>query len=356
MKGKRKLCRPAKEKRKKVFPADPLPLDALKHADATIKFRAGQVILPQMALNDLTTDISLKKGHLKVKPLKATIGGGTLDGRLELEPRGKAALMEAELKVDRLDLGKMLKDLEVTEALEGNLDVDVGVKGSGRSVAALMAGLDGETSVVMGKGSVDNKYIGLLGTDLSSGVLRLLNPFQEGEKHTVINCFVSRFDIKDGLAKSTALVFDTSSMTVVGKGNVNLKTEKLDLSIKPAPKEGIAGTVGLSLTELAKPFKLGGTLAKPSLKIDPAQTALTIGKAFGGMTLFGPVGIVSALASGPAGDENRCLAAIEAAKKGGEVPEEKKPEEKKGVVEKTTEGVEEGLEGIGDQFKKLFGK
>ena len=77
--------------------------------------------------------------------------------------------------------------------------------------------------------------------------------------------------------------------------------------------------------ELAKPFKLGGTLAHPTLVVDPEQTLVAIGKAVGGMILLGPAGVLAALASASPGDKNPCLTAIEAAKKGRKVSGEKKP-------------------------------
>lgn len=344
---------------KRVFPGDPLPLDALKQADGTVNIRAGQILLPKLAVKDLTADIILKRGQLIVNPIKAAIGGGTLNGRITLQPRGRAAEMNTQIKIEGLKLGSMLKELNITDALEGNLDVGFNLKGRGVSVAALMAGLDGHTSVIMSNGRINNKYVGLLGGDLSSSVFRLLNPAKEKADHTTINCLVSRFDIKKGIADSTALVFDTERMSVVGEGKINLKSEKLDLSLKPMPKEGVGssglGKISMSLGELAKPFKLGGTLAEPSLALDPAQAAITLGKAIGGTALFGPVGIAASLVSRGSGDENPCLAAIEAAKKG-----VKKPMKGKGVVEKSTESVGEGVKGMGEEIgkglKKLFGK
>ena len=353
-KAEEKLDRP-----KRLLPDAPLPLDALEQVEGTIKIRAGQILLPKLAVNDLTTDIILRGGHLSVNQIKAAIGGGTLSGRITLQSRGKAAAMTIQIKVDGLKLGSMLKELNITDVLEGNIDIGINLKGRGQSVAALMAGLEGHTSVIMSKGRINNKYIGLLGGDLSASVFRLFNPAKEKADYTTINCFVSRFDIKKGLADSTALVFDTDRMSVIGEGKIDLKTEKLDLSLKPVPKEGVGssalGRLSMSLGELAKPFKLGGTLAEPSLALDSTQAAIALGKAIGGVALFGPIGIATALVSRSSGDENPCLAAIEAAKKGA-----KKPVKKKGVVEKSTERVTEGVkgagEGIGRGLKKLFGK
>ncbi len=100
----------------------------------------------------------------------------------------------------------------------------------------------------------------------------------------------------------------------------------------PSPKKGVGisgvGKLSLSLAELAKPFKLGGTLANPSLAIDTTQTVITLGKAVGGVTLFGPVGIAAALAGGRSGDKNPCFAAIEAARQGAKISGGNKPDQK----------------------------
>jgi hypothetical protein len=107
---------------------------------------------------------------------------------------------------------------------------------------------------------------------------------------------------------------------------------------------------------LSKPFKLGGTLASPSLAIDPTETAITLGKAFGAGALFGPAGVAGALVGGSSGDKNPCLTAIEAARKGVRTSEVEKPEKGKGTSGQATEGTREGVKDIGKELKKLFGK
>lgn len=340
---------PAAVKKEKLFPDDPLPLKALNRADADFTFKAVEIMLPRLAFNDLNVHAFIEKGHLTVKTLKAVIGGGNLDARLDLLPRGETAAMTAAMKITGLDLGRMLHEPGAGEMIEGRLDMDLSVSGRGGSTAEIMAGLNGKTIVVMGKGSINNKYIDMLGADLSSGLFRVLNPIKEKDEYSEFNCFVSGFGIKNGLANVTALVFDTKAMSVVGKGRINLKTEELDLGLRPSPKKGlktgITGKLSLSLGELARPLKLAGTLADPSLTVDPTQTAITLGKAVGGALLFGPVGIAAALASESPDDKNPCLTAIEAAKKGVRGSGDKKPDKEKGVVE-----------GMGDKIKGLFGK
>jgi hypothetical protein len=297
-------------------------------------------------------DIVLKDGSLTVKPLKAVLGKGSMDGSFHLQSQGKVASLAIVFKINKLDISYLTEGHKSMGSLEGNLDADIDLRGQGASIAGLMRGLNGKTVLVMGKGRIDNKYIELLGGDLSSSLFRLLNPFRKETQYTSINCFVSGFNIKDGVASTTAFALNTDYMVVVGEGEINLKTERLDLSLKPVPKQGIGtrftGKLNVSLSELTRPFKLGGTLAHPSLAVDLTRTAITLGKAIGGEMVFGPVGIAAVLIGSSSGDENSCMAAIEAAKKGVRV--------KKGLVGGVTEGAEDVLKGAGKELKKLFGK
>ncbi|MFC1811474.1 AsmA family protein [Thermodesulfobacteriota bacterium] len=342
-----------KPKRDKVFSGDPLPIELLTSVNAEARLRIGRLLAPKLAVNDLVADMTLQNGYLKLKPLKAIIGGGTLNGFVDLKPKQKTANMILALKIDQLDVGKMLQDLNITDLLYGKIDADINVRSYGESVAALMARLNGNTRITMKSGRINNKHINLLGGDLSSGVYRMVNPVKEKTDYTEINCLVSLFDIKDGVADSTALVLSTDSMNVIGDGKIDLKTEKLDISLKPVPKEGVAG-VSFSLGELTKPFKLGGTLANPGLAIDTTQAAIAIGKAVGGVALFGPIGIAAALAGSKSDDENPCLTAIESAQKGVKTSEDQ-PAEEKGTVQKTVDGAKEGIKGFGKKIKGLFG-
>jgi hypothetical protein len=74
------------------------------------------------------------------------------------------------------------------------------------------------------------------------------------------------------------------------------------------PKEGLGtketGKVSVSLSDITKPFKLGGTQANPSLGISPERAAKTISHA-----LLGPAGWASLFVSGPSGKESPYAAA-----------------------------------------------
>ena len=276
---------------------------------------------PHLSLADFQAEGKLQEGNLWVHRWQFRMSRGMLNGHFSLRPQGEGTAFALMMKINQVDTGSLFRELETKQILEGKLDAEVELSGRGRSVAEWMAGLNGRTSAVMGQGRLQNKYLDLLGTDLAQSLLRLINPFRKEEDSTAFNCFVSGFEIKNGLATCSALVLDTPHMNVVGGGEINLQDEELNLSLQPSPKKGIGteglGKITMSLGQLAKPFKLGGTLAHPSLAIDTRRAITTIGKAVGGVVLFGPAGVLAALAGTSSGDKNPCLAAVEVAKRGG---------------------------------------
>jgi uncharacterized protein involved in outer membrane biogenesis len=335
----------------KVFPDDPLPIDFLKALDADVKVAAEKILVPHLVLEKLQVDGRLKDGTLVLKPLKAVIGGGSLDGFVNLRSEGGEAALATAIKIDRFDVGLLLKEFGVTDLFEGKVDMILDLQGKGNSVASLMSGLSGKTEAIMNKGRVDRRFIDLLGAGVSGNLLQLLNPFKQQAAEMQLNCFVNFFDIKNGLAKSTALALDTSFITVVGEGTVNLKSEELNFAFNPMIKDtlGTKGAGDWGLGDLSRPLKLTGTLAKPALDVSAGQTSLVVGKILRGEL----AGLAGSIAGGKGAEQDFCLAAIETAKRGGK---EAPPRKEKGAVERTTEGVKGATDQVRDTFKKIFGK
>ncbi|MGD8258530.1 MAG: AsmA family protein [Desulfobacterales bacterium] len=337
-------------KNNKVFSAEPFNLQPLQQVDAVVSVRADQILTHRTALDKFHLALSLKNGHLIIKPLTTKIGGGDLSSGLDLLAKGNHANLTTKITAKKIDFGEMLKKLGIAQDLDGILDVNINLKGQGKSVAALMAGLNGDVVVIVSEGQMPVKYLDLVGADITTSFIKIINPLEKKIERATINCVVCDFNIKDGLAKSDVLVIDDPDKTLLGTGSINLKTEALDFGIYTKPKEGIGtretGKVSVSLSEITKPFKLGGTLAKPSLGISPERTAKTVG-----LALLGPAGWAALFMSGSSGKENPCAAALKVAGEG--TPKKTATSDKEKEQKDTTEKKKEGL---GSKLKNLFSK
>ena len=215
-----------------------------------------------------------------------------------------------------------------------------------------MADLNGSIIMTIIDGRVASKYLDLIERYLSSNALRLLNPFQAKREFAPVNCFVNNIQIKDGMA-DVKLLLDTDQTSIFGLGDVNLKTEQLNLGIKPTPKKthGLSGVAGVSfsLKELSQPFRLGGTLTRPSLAIDPGRTALALGKLAGALAL-GPVGLAAFFGDISVGKQDPCPLALEAVSQDSRPADDGKKENQASDKESKKEKKSGGF------FRRLFGK
>jgi len=336
----------------RVFSAAPLPLAELQAIDIDIKLRNKQILLPRLALDDVILDVLLKNGDLAIEPFDFSIGGGKADVQFALRSQEQPAALTTALDINQLEIGPMLDTLGYERSVEGNVDAAFNLDSTGDSIAALMAALNGNTRITMSNGKAASQYLDLLAKYLGSGILQMLNPFEEKREFTPVNCFVNTIGIKDGLA-DVKILLDTDRTSIFGAGDVNLKTERLDLGIKPTPKKGaLPANISFSFNQLSQPFRLGGTLAHPSLAIDPGRAAFVVGKMAGALAL-GPFGIAAFFADISVGKKDPCATAMEAIERKEEASAKKTDTagEKKGAAdEKKKEKKSGGF------FNRLFGK
>jgi len=282
----------------RVFDKEPLPLAALRLADADITLHAALVKGAAITPRNLAAHLTLDDGTLRIKPFAFDLDGGHVGGNLELSSRQTPALLALDFDAKHLELGRLLFLLSGDDILEGRGDLAVTAHGGGASVRAIMATLGGTSSLVMGHGIIKNRYADLVGAD----VFREAFAWTQGKQDTKLICMVSRFDIRNGLATSRDLLIDTEDVTIVGEGTVNFASERLDLELTPRPKE-------ISLLNLAMPLDIGGTFRRPSFQ--PNRLAMAKDVAKGVATWINPLFALVPMVLASADDKTPCIAAIE---------------------------------------------
>jgi len=334
----------------KLFSADPLPLDGLKAVNATVNYKAKQIVVQPFPLSNVLVNLSLRGGKLAIEPLTAKVAEGLLNSVVKLDSARKVPALTITLDGKGIGLGDALKATGSTDLLEGSpLDASVNLRGKGQSVAALMGSLNGVVKVVLGDGKINNKAFDMIGGDLVSATFTALNPLAKKDPFTVLKCGVVYSKIKDGQATiDKGIAFETSAMNVIGSGTVDLKAEQLDVGIKTEPREGLGVNVG----GLASVVRLGGPLSAPGVKVDPlgaGKAALSVGTAIatGGLSL-----LVGGVVDRATADGAPCDTAlgIKSAAKPAPQPTEQQPAAQE--QPKSPGGV---LEGIGKGLGGLFG-
>lgn len=337
-----------------VFRDDPLPLDGLQAADAEITLKAALLRLQEnMELADLDLTLSLQSGRLAVQPLTAGFSGGRIEARVDLDGGQTTPPLTALLTVDDLDYGRLLQTMGIDDTVAGTMDVDVDLKGAGASMREIASSLNGRSEIVSNEGVITNKLLKIVAVGLGD----VLGPLLGGDDDARLNCMISRFDIRNGMATSQAMVVDTEQFTVSGGGTVNLRAEELNLTFDTATREA-------SIASLAVPFNVTGTLASPSVAPDPLGTALGIAKTAG--MVINPVAGIGVLigdkvAGSAGGGDNPCVVAVDESAGGAAEPSviesvtEGAGDAVGGAVGGAAEGAADAVEGAVEGIKNLFG-
>lgn len=271
----------------RIFPNQPLPVQALQALNVDLALQAGKLAAGELELTNMVTELHLNSGRLSIKPFSTGLAGGTVEGEVSLDTTGKIPAVLLNMTARQVELGKLGTHTIMTG---GKSDMKVNLRGQGNSVRALMASLTGETVLSVGEGKLQNKAMNWAAGDLLFQVLGALNPMAKSEDTTSLSCAAARFTILDGIATADkGIAARTDKVDVVGSGTVDLRSENLDLGIRPTPREG----VGLSLSSpIAGMTRIRGTIARPSIGIDAGgtlRTAASVGAAAatGGLSLLG---------------------------------------------------------------------
>ena len=307
--GKEPAKQPAKKQPKKsdqrVFPADPLPFEQMKTANAEINFKAGEIRTRNEDLKNVQVNLRLKNGKLDIQPLQAVTTTGAIQGNVSLDASKAKPRLVLNLNIKDLELGK-LKQLQGT-VRGGKTSTSIKLTGTGKSVREIMASLNGETVVDVGKGQIVNKNLNLAGADLLSEIVEKINPLAKKSDTANLDCVVVRFDIKNGMATTNkGIAVQTDKMIVVGSGAIDLKNEQLDIGIRSDSRK----RTGVGAGELTQVVRVRGTLANPKLGADVKGVA-TVGATVGAAVATAGVSYLAQKAYGAATkDTTPCLTAL----------------------------------------------
>ena len=158
------------------------------------------------------------------------------------------------------------------------------LEGSGDSMRSIMAGANGKLSLQQGAGRVKEVFGSALFRDILMQVFRAITPRRD-RGYQKVECGFYDATVDDGVLTLDRLALQTESMTVVASGSVRLLDERLDITFRAKPRQGI----GVSLGTVANSFlAVGGTLKDPSVTLDPGRSVTTTGAAVatGGLSLL----------------------------------------------------------------------
>lgn len=270
----------------RVFSDEPLPLFRRDPIYVGVGLRAKALRLGLTTIHEVNLGLAITGDELSLEPLEFSGRmGERLSGRLFLRNREHGTQAEVQARAQGFRLGLALAEgQDIASAPPFDLLVDL--KAGGATMKELATSAVGRIEWVAGAGQLANSRLDLIFSDVISELFQKLNPFVKESKVTHVDCGVALVNFGEGKARVDPLILQTDKIVATSTGTVDLGTETIDMSFNTRPMTGI----GISPGVVINPFiRLGGTLARPSVTLDPAGAAVSgsAAVATAGLSLLG---------------------------------------------------------------------
>lgn len=259
--------------------------------DADVKLKAARIEAPGWPLDDMQARLLLEDGLLKLDPLNFGVADGDIRATIAMDARAATLRTRADIRAQRLTLAKLMPTVKLGQDAIGKVGGRIALSGSGNSIAAMLAGSDGSVAVGMGQGQISNLLMEFTGID----VAEILKFKLVGDHKIPIRCGFGDFAVRDGVMTAKALAFDTSDTVLIGSGTIDLNQERLDLTIRPSPKDR-------SLLALRTPLLVTGTFKNPNARPDYKRLGLRGAAALALAAIAPPAALLATLELGPGKD------------------------------------------------------
>jgi len=212
----------------------PLPLPLLRTLRADGRFRLQSFKGFGIRSRDALAELHAKDGAVKLAPLQAKLYGGSYNGDIGLDVRGKVPVFSMNERLAGVQLAPFLKDAGLFDKFSGIGNVNATVTARGNSVDEIKASLNGSGGFNVQNGSLEGIDLRKMRQQIEDGIRQrnwnalLTLPPQVGDK-TPFDKLQGTAKLVNGVASTDDLAVEGGGdLRVAGKGSADIAREQMD--------------------------------------------------------------------------------------------------------------------------------
>jgi len=213
-----------------------IPFTLLRDLDVDGKLRIEKLKASGLRSTDVATRLRAQGGVIELKPSTAKLYGGSYQGAIGIDARGKDLALSLDENLKGVSIGPMLKDMEVFENYTGTGDVAIKVTARGLDAKQIVRTLNGSAAFALRNGTIE-------GADIIGQAERLEEMFRAARgkeprskprktEQTAFEVLSATAPIQNGVARTSDLLLRTPNWQAQGQGSADLVNEALDLRLK----------------------------------------------------------------------------------------------------------------------------
>lgn len=261
-----------KTPRDRLLPRREFDIPALGFMNADVaarfdRFTLGTAWLEPM--EPLKLRLVLRDKVLSLEGLQAHTARGDLRGRLALDARKHVPAWTIDLAWSGVDLERFVKARDVAARakpaarpgyISGVLGGRARLQGRGRSMAAMLGSLDGNSQWWISNGRISRLLVELIGLDVAQSLGMIVG----GDERLRLRCAVASLAVQNGVMRPDTMVLETDVTTTRATGAISLADERLALRFTAHPRN-------VSPLALRSPVRVEGSFADPDVILDPVS-------------------------------------------------------------------------------------
>jgi len=261
-------------KAKAANPDAPLSLSGLKAINADLNLQVGELLLPQLKLDQAIIKASLENGVLKADMSKVNVYGGNGSATLTVDANGSVPSFHSTLDVKDIKVQPFLIQMMNVKNITGKGAVRYDVSAHGATTKDIVKDLAGKGEVRFTDGDIEGADLVAISRVVQSVVtLDALGTAVGNSAKTPFGRMGASFVIDKGVLHTNDFALVNPVVEMNGRGDVDFSAETLEFHFVPKAVKGIPG---LKLVDIGVPFYVKGPWTKPGYGPDARALAKTI--------------------------------------------------------------------------------
>lgn len=221
-----------------------IPLDMLRSLDVDGGLKIKTLKATGVRSSDVNTKLKARNGVINLGPSTAKLYGGGYAGNMGVDARGRVPALSMNEKVSGVQIGPMLKDMQIFDNFSGTGDISLAVTARGMDAKQVARTLNGKLAFAVKDGAIQGADI-LKKVEEARALYDQVKGKSAGVKagkdeKTAFKVLSGSAMITNGVAQNSDLLLETPGMRATGAGSANLPEEKLDyrLNVTQIKDEG----------------------------------------------------------------------------------------------------------------------
>ena len=261
-------------KAKAANPHAPMPLSGLKAVNADLSLMVGELLLPNLKLDQAIVKANLEDGLLRAEMTKVNAYGGNGKASLIVDAREPMPQFHSTLDVININVQPFLTQIMGFQRITGKGAVRYDIASTGDTAKAIVGNMSGKGDIRFTNGEITGADLAAVSRVIQSVVTgdALAAAVGDGAK-TPFGRMGASFTIDHGVLRTKDLQLVNPNVELNGRGDVDLGARTLEFHIVP---KAVKGLPGLKLVDIGVPFYVKGPWEKPGFGPDVRGLAKSV--------------------------------------------------------------------------------